>query len=273
MLSSSLRLVKLSSKDKGYANKVYVNQKELEKLNLKQNDIVLINERICYQIASDSKLVTGTMACNGLALTALNTKIDSFATISSWKIALDQYKYGQIGTMKILLRTYAKQNKIRLKKSELDSEIIKRFNDQIFSPKQLFVFKYKYWWFNMKIVEINSVIEKAHDEEDILPSYDTIEGGMNDDNKQNEGDEILQFGKISKKQESKTKFDITLDENANMSWEEEEVAAASTSGDNDGSVENKWDIDISLDDQKENAAVIQSARFTINGQQQKYILC
>ena len=123
----------------------------------------------------------------------------------------------------------------------------------------------------MRIEEINSVPEKVHDEEEILPSYDTIEGGGMNDNGHDEGDEILQFGNMSTNKQGGTKFDIKLDENSNMSWKQPEIATAST--DNGGSNENKWDIDISLDDQKQNVPEVKTAKFTINGQEQKYLLC
>ena len=268
-----LKLARISQKQQGYTNQVYVNPNELAKLGVSKGDVVLINNQICYKIAIDNKLDLGTIGTNVLCWSSLGiAKTEAIGTnviVSNWKLSNYAKNNRAAGTIKVKLTTYSQAATVRIEKNKLQQAIIQLLDGQILSKNQQFVFKFNLYWFKLEIISLYpfsknqkyiSTDDGDNNGEEELPSYDTIEGNNNDDYKQKEKQEQeLQFASMG------GKFLRPLVEiefgDKRLEWKQNKSV--------------KYDIDMNIisEGYNDNSIPIRTARFNFNGQEQKYLLC
>eukprot|EP01083_Nonionella_stella_P082820 228759_1 len=136
-----MKIAKLTDKSQAYDNCVYVNPADLQVLNVKANDQILIDEQQVSLVKTDPKLQANTLGCSGLLWKALHltakTAVGTTVLVEPWNNR--QTPVAQ--TVSVVVDTYSKAETL-IKVEELEKYVREHFKDKVFCKDQRFIIRW-----------------------------------------------------------------------------------------------------------------------------------
>jgi len=188
-MPTNFLISKQSNKDLTYTNCVYLNPKDMVKLNLRDDDLIVMNEMLIHKVRKDENVNEGTIGTQSLHWAALHIEkegaLGKVVLIDPW-VQYKDHDETIAHTVNIVVDTYSKAE-THVKAEDLEKYIKQQFQNQIFCKDQRWIIKWGTQVVNWILLRVANIYTDS--------SSDGASSGNNATKRRNL--RSVQFGKIS----------------------------------------------------------------------------
>jgi len=143
-MPTNLKIAKQTQQQQAYTNCVYLHPNDMQRLKVKEDDLVVINESLVHKVKKDDKLEEGSMGTQSLQNNALHFEKDKangkFVKVDPWS-EFQGHDETVAHSINIVVDTYTKAE-TKIASDALEQYIKNNFNNEIYCKDQRWIIRW-----------------------------------------------------------------------------------------------------------------------------------